>query len=162
MNEFNLNLVTAICAGIAAIISFINIYLTKKRIVSDVFPNIRDKRIIDIREAISEFIDLYFEETKGKNELEPINKRKILQSILKIELFFGYSSNSDSSKSNYSELKDELYKYHSNIIIHNHTELIEKAQKLFHYMISRARYEAGITPRIDKKLRRMFYKENEI
>ncbi|MCL2252368.1 MAG: hypothetical protein FWC12_10725 [Treponema sp.] len=139
MND-NVELLIAIIASTtAAIVSVINILITKKKITSDTFPKFRSERIYIIKESINNFIDVCF--------VEPGNRIKKEQALFKVELNLNYI---DSTA--YNNLRKELYKYlESDDLIKDHEQLIKETHRLFNWMIAKAKLEAGITPKIEEK-----------
>ena len=149
-------IITAIGSIIASTVAIISIYLTKKsynlskeKIISDIFPQSRIQWISDVRDAICDFISLYFQESN----LKPTNRKKLLQSIIRIELFLNYSYQNQS----YNNLREVFYFYlNTNDVITDHTSLITVTQKVFDSVLSRAKFEAGVMPEIDKRIRQDF------
>jgi len=151
MENIQLLIITAIGSLLAAIVSFINIYFTKKKITSDIFPQIRYERLKDIKNAIDSFIDAYFEEAN----LEPANRNKLKQKLLKVEITFNYLNTQA-----YVGLKKELYRYvETNIPITDHKLFIEETQKLLNWIMDKAKLEVGITPSVEKKYKKLLDKK---
>jgi len=142
-------IITSIAPAITAIVAIISIYLAKKKITSDTFPNFRYKRLNNIKKTLDNFIDVYFEE--ANSNCEPANRIRTKYALLKVELHFNYI---DSSI--YNGLKDVLYKYlESKDIITDHNPLIRETHKLFNWIMAKAKIEAGITAKMEEKYRKI-------
>jgi len=147
----NLLIITAIGAVFSAIISLINIYYTKRRILSETFSQIRHQRIKETRDAVGNFITSYFEEA----HLEPDDRKKVKQAILKTELYFEFSV-----EEYFNTLKKILHRYRDTVgVITDHEELIKETQKLLDLLLNRAKLDVGLTPRIDKRQRKKAWSE---
>jgi len=152
MDYNTIMLIIAVIGSItASIISIINYFITKKKIISDIIPNFRYDRLKDIKNAIGYFIDIYYEEANHK----PDDRIKLKQALFKVELTFNYFNSST-----YDGIKKELYKYmESNTPITDHQTLIIETQRILYGIISKAKIEAGITPKIDEKYKKILRKQ---
>jgi len=118
---------------------------------SDTFTAFRHERFKEIKKEIGNFFDVYSEEAS----LDPANRIELKKILFKIELMFNYI---DSTA--YNDLKKRLYKYlKSEKPITKHKRLIKETHKLFIWIMYKAKLEAGITPEIEEKYRKMLSKQ---
>ena len=146
-------LATVVSSIVAAVIGGINLFFAKKRMVSDILHLFRFHRANDIRNVVGEFFDSYIEEA----ELEPADRKKLQKALLRAEICFEYYQRGHG---NYIKLKNILHAYRDSTKVKtDHTELIEATQKIADLIISRAKYEVGVSPRRDERIRKKIKKE---
>jgi len=149
--EFLILLIPVITSFLATVFSISALFVSKRRIYTDIITSSRLKWINSLREKINEFIIIYYEEYSKPTE----QRTKLTMKQFEIELFFNYTYNNDGYKGLKKCLSVYL-EYPENHLIKNHDDLIIQSQHVLDAAFVRAKEEAGISKIKDKKRRKAY------
>lgn len=138
--------IALITSLLAFIISLINISINQKKITSEVITTNRINWIIDVRELVKKFIDIYVKDDKS-----------IELTIIRNQIYL-YMRQGVTSYSKLIEQLDKCIKQGYNK--QNCDDLILKAQIVFSDVWVRMKREAGIKKQDDDRIFELFERNN--
>lgn len=143
-------------------ISIFNAAVQKRQVYASIFPKSRLEWIVSVRSAIVKFVEAYNEECK----YDPNERSKTQAAKLEIDLHMYYHP-AFLGKPNptYTDLRDVLLEYLQAPIeqpITDHSKLVDVAQLTLNDPLVRAKVEAGVSKRQDKKVSRKTRNRNKL